>query len=96
MAGPLGVRAFRAVQSLARGTAKERRAATERQRGGEGRVRRSLNGLVRGGPPKMLWKVPVVDAHGNPVEVRLVPARVEPAPVTVPIRITFILTFWYT
>ncbi|KAI8524686.1 hypothetical protein RHMOL_Rhmol13G0167500 [Rhododendron molle] len=46
LAGLLGVRAFRDVLSQACGAAEERRAAEERQRGGEGRVRRSLSGPV--------------------------------------------------
>ncbi|KAI8568933.1 hypothetical protein RHMOL_Rhmol02G0239400 [Rhododendron molle] len=36
-----------------------------------------------GGPPEMSWKIPVVDRQGNPAEIHLVPARVEPPSVTV-------------
>ncbi|KAI8529965.1 hypothetical protein RHMOL_Rhmol11G0017000 [Rhododendron molle] len=61
LAGPLGVRAFRDVRSQARGAAEERRVAGERDRGGKGRVRRSLSRPVIGGPPEMSWKIPVVD-----------------------------------
>lgn len=80
-AGPLGIRAFRDVRSQARGAAEERRAAG----GGEGCVRRSLSGPVRGGPPELSWKIPVVDTQGNPAEIHLVPARAEPPSVTVPV-----------
>ncbi|KAI8524807.1 hypothetical protein RHMOL_Rhmol13G0178500 [Rhododendron molle] len=83
LAGPHGVWAFRDVQSQARGAAEERRAAGERSRGGEGRVRRSLSGPMRGGSPEMSWKIPVVDTQGNPTEIHLVPARAEPPSVTV-------------
>ncbi|KAI8542863.1 hypothetical protein RHMOL_Rhmol08G0173000 [Rhododendron molle] len=80
---PLGIRAFRDVQSQARGAAEERRAAGERSRGSEGRVRHHAGVPVRGGPLEMSWTVPVMDAQGNPAEIHLVPARVEPPPVTV-------------
>ncbi|KAI8530069.1 hypothetical protein RHMOL_Rhmol11G0026400 [Rhododendron molle] len=73
------------IQSQARGAAEERRAAGERQRGGEGHVRQSLSGPVRGGPPKMLWKIAVLGTQGNPTEIHLVPARVPPTPLTVPV-----------
>ncbi|KAI8538495.1 hypothetical protein RHMOL_Rhmol09G0108300 [Rhododendron molle] len=43
-----------------------------------------MSGSVVGGPPKLLWKIAMVDTQGNPAEVHLAPARVEPAPVTVP------------
>ncbi|XP_058217371.1 uncharacterized protein LOC131328443 [Rhododendron vialii] len=62
----------------------------ERHRGGEGRVRRGLSGPVVGGPPKMSWKIVVVDTQGNPAEIRLVPARVELAPVTNPVPIEWV------
>ncbi|KAI8572071.1 hypothetical protein RHMOL_Rhmol01G0170200 [Rhododendron molle] len=68
----------------ARGAAEERRAAGERARGGEGRVRHHAGVPVRGGPPEMSWTIPVTDAQGNLAEIHLVPARVEPPPVTVP------------
>ncbi|KAI8536173.1 hypothetical protein RHMOL_Rhmol10G0235600 [Rhododendron molle] len=68
----------------AHGAAEERRAAGERARGGEGRVRLHAGVPVRGGPPEMSWIVPVTDAQGNLAEIHLVPARVEPSPVTVP------------
>ncbi|KAI8537838.1 hypothetical protein RHMOL_Rhmol09G0055200 [Rhododendron molle] len=84
LARPLSIRALRDVQSLARGAAEERRAAGERARGGEGRVRHHAGVLVRGGPPEMSWTIPVTDAQGNLAEIHLVPARVEPPPVTVP------------
>ncbi|KAI8536034.1 hypothetical protein RHMOL_Rhmol10G0224100 [Rhododendron molle] len=60
------------------------RAAGERARGGEGRVRHHAGVPVRGGPPEMSWTIPVTDAQGNLAEIHLVPARVEPPPVTVP------------
>ncbi|KAI8559954.1 hypothetical protein RHMOL_Rhmol04G0216800 [Rhododendron molle] len=85
LAGPLGIRAFRDVRSQACGAAEERRAAKERSRGGEGRVRVHAGVPVRGGPPEMSWIVPVVDAQGNPAAIHLVPARVEPPPVIVPV-----------
>ncbi|KAI8550575.1 hypothetical protein RHMOL_Rhmol06G0117800 [Rhododendron molle] len=85
LARPLGIQAFRDVQSQARGVAEERRAAGERARGGEGRVRHHTGVPVRGGPPEMSWTVPVVDTQGNPAEIHLAPARVEPPPVTVPV-----------
>ncbi|KAI8524803.1 hypothetical protein RHMOL_Rhmol13G0178100 [Rhododendron molle] len=85
LARPLGIRALRDVRSLARGAAEERRAAGERARGGEGRVRHHAGVPVRGGPPAMSWTVPVVDAQGNQAEIHLAPARVEPPPVTVPV-----------
>ncbi|KAI8551022.1 hypothetical protein RHMOL_Rhmol06G0152500 [Rhododendron molle] len=69
LAGSLGIRAFRDVRSQARGAAEERRAAGERERGGEGRVRRSLSKPMIGGPPELSWKIPVVDTQGNPAEV---------------------------
>ncbi|KAI8535785.1 hypothetical protein RHMOL_Rhmol10G0201000 [Rhododendron molle] len=81
LAGPLGIRAFRDVQSQARGAAEERGAAG----GGEGRVRWSLSGHVRGGPLELSWKIPVVDTQGNLAEIHLVPAKVEPPSVTVPV-----------
>ncbi|KAI8571324.1 hypothetical protein RHMOL_Rhmol01G0110900 [Rhododendron molle] len=81
LARPLGIRAFRDVRSQARGAAEERRAAGERARGSEGRVRLHAAVPVRGGPPEMSWIVPVADAQGNPAEIHLVPARVEPPPV---------------
>ncbi|KAI8573239.1 hypothetical protein RHMOL_Rhmol01G0263100 [Rhododendron molle] len=84
LARPLGVRAFKDVRSQARGAAEERRAAGERARGGEGRVRHHAGVPVRGGPPEMSWTIPVTDAQGNLAEIHLVPARVEPPPVTVP------------
>ncbi|KAI8530359.1 hypothetical protein RHMOL_Rhmol11G0051700 [Rhododendron molle] len=87
MAGPLGIRAFREMQSQAYGAAKEMRATGERQRGGEGRMRRSLNGPVRGGPPELLWRIAMVDNQGNLAEVHLAPARVEPTPVTISVPI---------
>lgn len=87
LAGPLSVRALREVQGQARGATEERRAVVERERGGEGRVRRSVSRLVVGGPPELTWKIRVVDSQGNPAEVQLVPARVEPTPVTVPVRL---------
>ncbi|KAI8535881.1 hypothetical protein RHMOL_Rhmol10G0209000 [Rhododendron molle] len=62
----------------------KRRAAGERARGGEGRVRHHAGVPVRGGPPEMSWTIPVTDAQGNLAEIHLVPARVEPPPVTVP------------
>ncbi|KAI8535408.1 hypothetical protein RHMOL_Rhmol10G0171700 [Rhododendron molle] len=62
-----------------------RRAAGERQRGGEGHVRRSLSGLMKGGPPEMPWKILVVDIQGNPAKIHLVLARSEPASVTIPV-----------
>ncbi|KAI8529956.1 hypothetical protein RHMOL_Rhmol11G0016300 [Rhododendron molle] len=34
----------------------------------------------------MSWKIPVVDTQGNPVEIHLVPARVKPPSVTVPLN----------
>ncbi|KAI8546934.1 hypothetical protein RHMOL_Rhmol07G0158200 [Rhododendron molle] len=53
---PLGIRALRDVQSQARGAAEERRAAGERARGGEGRVR------IHAGVPlddtELSWQVP--------------------------------------
>ncbi|KAI8572595.1 hypothetical protein RHMOL_Rhmol01G0211800 [Rhododendron molle] len=79
LAGPLGIWAFRDVQSQACGAAEERRAAG----GGEGRVRRSLSRPERGGPPELSWKIPVMHAQGNPAEIHLVPARVEPPSVSV-------------
>ncbi|KAI8560438.1 hypothetical protein RHMOL_Rhmol04G0255200 [Rhododendron molle] len=82
---PLGFRAFRDVRSQARGAAEERRAASERARGSEGLVRHHAGVPVRGGPPEMSWIVPIVDAQGNPAEIHLAPARVEPPPVTVPV-----------
>ncbi|KAI8568452.1 hypothetical protein RHMOL_Rhmol02G0200600 [Rhododendron molle] len=85
LARPLGIRAFRDVRSQARGATEERRAAGERARGGEGRVRHHAGVPVRGRPPEMSWTVPVVDAQGNPAEIHLAPARVEPPPVTVPV-----------
>ncbi|XP_058216522.1 uncharacterized protein LOC131327401 [Rhododendron vialii] len=85
LAGPLRVRDFREVQSQAHGAAEERRAAGEKEKGGKGRVRRSLSGPVRGGPPELLWKIAVVDSQGNPAELHLAPARVEPTPITVPV-----------
>ncbi|KAI8550606.1 hypothetical protein RHMOL_Rhmol06G0120500 [Rhododendron molle] len=85
LAGPLGIRAFRDVQSQAHGAAEERKAAGERTRSGEGHVRRHLSGPVRGGPPQMSWKILVVDTQGNPAKIHLVPARVEPPSVTVPV-----------
>ncbi|KAI8568398.1 hypothetical protein RHMOL_Rhmol02G0195900 [Rhododendron molle] len=85
LARPLGIRAFRDVRSQARGAAEKRRAAGERARGGEGCVRHHAGVPVRGGPPEMSWIVPVVDAQGNPAEIHLAPARVEPPPVTVPV-----------
>ncbi|KAI8542653.1 hypothetical protein RHMOL_Rhmol08G0154800 [Rhododendron molle] len=69
----------------ARGAAEERRAAGERSRGDEGRVGVHAGVPVRGGPPEMSWTVPVVDAQGNPAEIHLVSARVEPSPVIVPV-----------
>ncbi|KAI8568262.1 hypothetical protein RHMOL_Rhmol02G0184300 [Rhododendron molle] len=84
LARPLGIRAFRDMRSQARRAAEERRAAGERARGGEGRVRHHAGVPVRGGPPEMSWVVPVTDAQGNLAEIHLVPARVEPPPVTVP------------
>ncbi|KAI8550789.1 hypothetical protein RHMOL_Rhmol06G0134500 [Rhododendron molle] len=86
LAGALGVWAFRDVRSQARGATEEMRATGERQRGGEGRVRRSLSGPVRGGPPEMSWKISVMDTQGNPAEIHLVPARAKPASVTVPVH----------
>ncbi|KAI8560122.1 hypothetical protein RHMOL_Rhmol04G0231400 [Rhododendron molle] len=83
LAGPLGIRAFRDVRSQVRGAAEERRVAGERSRGSEGRVRLHAGVPVRGGPPEMSWTTPVVDAQGNPTEIHLVPARVEPPLVTV-------------
>ncbi|KAI8568132.1 hypothetical protein RHMOL_Rhmol02G0173600 [Rhododendron molle] len=85
LARPLGIRAFRDVRSQAHGAAEERRAAGERSRGGEGRVRVHASMPMRGGPPEMSWRIPVVDAQGNQVEIHLVPARVEPPSVTVPV-----------
>ncbi|KAI8535522.1 hypothetical protein RHMOL_Rhmol10G0180500 [Rhododendron molle] len=82
LARPLGVRAFRDVRSHARGAAEERRATRERERGGEGRVRRSLSRPVIG--LEMSWKIPVVGTQGNPAEIHLVPARVEPPSMTIP------------
>ncbi|KAI8535752.1 hypothetical protein RHMOL_Rhmol10G0198200 [Rhododendron molle] len=84
LARPLGIRAFRDVRSQAHGAGEERRAAGERARGGEGRVRLHAGVPVRGGPPEMSWVVPVTDAQGNLAEIHLVPARVDPPPVTVP------------
>ena len=89
LAGPLGVRALREVWSQASGAAEERRAAGDIKRGGEGRVRRGLSRPVRGGPPEMTWKVAVIDAQGNPGEIHLAPARMEPAPVTVQVKTNF-------
>ncbi|XP_058216804.1 uncharacterized protein LOC131327676 [Rhododendron vialii] len=56
-----------------------------RESSGESRARRGPSGLVRGGPPELTWQIAVVDFQGNPAELHLVPARVEPAPVTVPV-----------
>ncbi|KAI8538356.1 hypothetical protein RHMOL_Rhmol09G0096500 [Rhododendron molle] len=83
LARPLGVRARREVQEQAREAGAERRAAAEIQRGGERRVRRRESRPVVGGPPELLWKVDVVDSQGNPTEVQLTPARIEPVAVTV-------------
>ncbi|KAI8572910.1 hypothetical protein RHMOL_Rhmol01G0237700 [Rhododendron molle] len=58
----------------------------ETRKGGECRQRRRESRPVVGGPPKLLWKVDVVDHQGNPTEVELVPARIEPAAVTVPVE----------
>ncbi|KAI8559981.1 hypothetical protein RHMOL_Rhmol04G0219300 [Rhododendron molle] len=69
MARPLGVRALREVRSLARKAAEERKAAVDRQRGGEGRVKQSLSGPVVGGQPEMKWRIAVVVSQGNPTEV---------------------------
>ncbi|KAI8563759.1 hypothetical protein RHMOL_Rhmol03G0134000 [Rhododendron molle] len=80
---PLGVRARREVQEQAREAGAERRAAAEVSRRGERRVRCRESRPVVGGPPELLWKVDVVDSQGNPAEVQLVPARIEPAAVTV-------------
>ncbi|KAI8550536.1 hypothetical protein RHMOL_Rhmol06G0114800 [Rhododendron molle] len=76
---------FRDVRSQARGAAEERRAAGERSSGGKGRVWRSLSGPVVGGPPEMSWKIPVVDTQGNPAEIHVVPTRVEPSSVAIPV-----------
>ncbi|KAI8529789.1 hypothetical protein RHMOL_Rhmol11G0000800 [Rhododendron molle] len=81
----MGIRALRDVRSQARGVAEERRATGERARDGEGRVRHHAGVPVRGRPPEMSWTVPVMDALGNPAEIHLAPARVEPPPVTVPV-----------
>ncbi|XP_058214321.1 uncharacterized protein LOC131325865 [Rhododendron vialii] len=83
LAGPLRVREFREVRSQARGPAEERKAITVRQSSGESRVRRGPSGPVRGGPPELTWQIAVVGSQGNPAELHLAPARVEPAPVTV-------------
>ncbi|XP_058198397.1 uncharacterized protein LOC131313921 [Rhododendron vialii] len=40
---------------------------------------------MRGGPPELTWHIAVVDSQGNPAELHLAPARVEPAPVTMPV-----------
>ncbi|XP_058201345.1 uncharacterized protein LOC131316089 [Rhododendron vialii] len=84
-AGPLRVREFREVRSQARGAAEERRAITVRQSSDESLVRRGPSGLVRGGPSELTWQIAVVDSQGNPAELHLVPAKVEPTPITVPV-----------
>lgn len=38
----------------------------------------------------MSWKLAVVDAQGDPAEIHLAPARVEPAPVTVPVPVEWV------
>ncbi|KAI8542870.1 hypothetical protein RHMOL_Rhmol08G0173700 [Rhododendron molle] len=83
LARPLGVRARREVQEQAREAGAERRAAAKIQREGKCRVRRRESRPVVGGPPELLWKVDVVDSQGNPAEVQLTPARIEPAAVMV-------------
>ncbi|XP_058193894.1 uncharacterized protein LOC131310732 [Rhododendron vialii] len=85
LAGPLRVQEFREVRSQARGATEERRAITVRQSNGESRVRRGPSGPVRGGPLELRWQIAVVDSQGNLAELHLIPARVEPAPVTVPV-----------
>ncbi|KAI8559891.1 hypothetical protein RHMOL_Rhmol04G0211100 [Rhododendron molle] len=59
LARPLGVRARREVQEQAREAGAERRATAEALRGGEHCVRRRESRPVVGGPPELLWKVPV-------------------------------------
>lgn len=53
-------------------------------------MRRSLSAPVVGGPPEMPWNIAVVDTQGNPGEIQLIPARVEPAPVTVQVPIEWV------
>ncbi|KAI8574623.1 hypothetical protein RHMOL_Rhmol01G0368500 [Rhododendron molle] len=83
LARPLGVRAHKELQYQARDAAVERRAAAGRQKGKKVRVKHPESRPVIGGPPELSWKVPVVDTQGNPAEIHLAPARVEPPPVTV-------------
>ncbi|KAI8555030.1 hypothetical protein RHMOL_Rhmol05G0142500 [Rhododendron molle] len=53
-------------------------------------MERRVSRPVVGGPPELPWKVKVVDSQGNPAKVQLVPARVEPAAVTVQVPVEWV------
>ncbi|KAI8559737.1 hypothetical protein RHMOL_Rhmol04G0197600 [Rhododendron molle] len=65
-------------------------ANTWAEREGECRERCRESRPVVGGPPELLWKVDVVDHQGNLAEVELVPARIEPAAVTVQVPVEWV------